>query len=245
MTFALITGAAKRIGMSISIYLASKGYNIILHYNSSKNEAYDTAEKIRSIGRDVHLCHADLSTENGMEYLKSFCDKFEISLLVNNASVFKNDSLLSDDIAESLNEHLQVNLISKVAIIQRVSKSVLLHQMRKLDIINLLDYGIFKTPNNFFSYHLTNRILYSFTQLAARQLAPNAVVNSIALGQTIKNDMQSQKNFDSAITSTPLMCSSTIEEIYKAIDFIIGVKSMTGQVICLDGGMHLSDNQYK
>lgn len=245
MTFALVTGAAKRIGKEIALHLASRGYNIILHYNSSEKEAHETANEIISLGVSVELCGADLSCDEDIEKLISFCRDFPISVLINNASVFENDSILSDNIVESLNKHLQVNLISRIALIQSLSKSVLLHQNNKLDIINLLDYGVVKTPHNFFSYHLTNKILHSFTQLAAKQLAPNVRINSIALGQTLKNDRQSQESFDEARQSTPLGLSSTIEDLCRALDFILGVESLTGQVIFLDGGMHLADNKYK
>ena len=245
MTFALITGAAKRIGLAVAWHLASKGYNIILHYNTSEIEAQEAVKKIKELGVDVKLCKADLSKPDGIDHLKNFCDGFEITLLINNASVFKNDSILSDDIAQSLNEHLQVNFISKVAIIQSISKSVLLSQKNKLDIITLLDYGILKVPQNFFSYHLMNKFLHSFTQLAAKQLAPKVRVNSIALGQTLKNEGQSQERFNEGISSTPLCISSSLDDLYKTMNFILEVRCMTGQLIVLDGGMHLADNQYK
>jgi NAD(P)-dependent dehydrogenase (short-subunit alcohol dehydrogenase family) len=245
MTFALVTGAAKRIGKEIALHLASKGYNIILHYNSSVKEAHETANQIKSFGVSVELCMSDLSCAVGIEKLISFCKEFPVSVLINNASVFENDSILSEDIAESLNKHLQVNLISKVSLIQSIAKSVLLNQKNKLDIINLLDYGVVKAPHNFFSYHLTNKIFHSFTQLGAKQLIPNVRINSIALGQTLKNDKQSDDAFDEARHLTPLGVSSTVEELLKALDFILGVESLTGQIIFLDGGMHLSDNKYK
>jgi NAD(P)-dependent dehydrogenase (short-subunit alcohol dehydrogenase family) len=245
MTFALVTGAAKRIGKEIALHLASKGYDIVLHYNSSEKEAHETANQIKSFGVSVELFRADLSCTEDLEKLISFCRKFPVSVLINNASVFENDSILSEDIAESLNKHLQVNLISKASLIQSIAKSVLLNHKDKLDIINLLDYGVVKAPHNFFSYHLTNKILHSFTQLGAKQLIPNVKLNSIALGQTLKNDRQSDDAFDEARQSTPLRVSSTIKELLMALDFILGVESLTGQVIFLDGGMHLSDNRYK
>jgi len=163
--------------------------------------------------------------------------------VINNASAFKNDSILSDNISDSLLEHLMVNYISRIEIISAVIKSLQINQ--NLDIINLLDYGVYKVPHNFFSYHMANKMMQSFTQLAARQLAPNVRVNSIALGQTLKNDKQSQKNFDNAVSSTLLECSSTTQELLYAIDFILNVKSMTGQTICLDGGMSITDDKYR
>lgn len=240
MTYALVTGGAKRLGLAICKHLSKLGYNIILHYNQSEVEANEAATIIRK--SKVELFKADLSKIDEVKKLSEFCKQFQLSVVVNNASAFKNDSILSDDIGESLTEHLMVNYISRVVIIGEAKKS--LQKGKKLDIINLLDYGIYKVPHNFFSYHMANKMMVAFTQLAARQLAPDAKVNSIALGQTIKNEKQSQQNFDFAVNSTLLGCSSTTEELLRAIDFILSVNSMTGQTICLDGGMSISNDKY-
>ena len=243
MTYALVTGGAKRLGLAICKHLSKIGYNIILHYNQSEVEANEAATIIRKSNMEVELFKADLSKIDEVKKLSEFCKQFQLSVVINNASAFKNDSMLSDHIGESLTEHLMVNYISRVVIIGEAKKS--LQKGKKLDIINLLDYGIYKVPHNFFSYHMANKMMVAFTQLAARQLAPDATVNSIALGQTLKNDKQSQQNFDSALNSTLLGCSSTTEELLRAIDFILSVNSMTGQTIVLDGGMSISNDKYR
>ena len=243
MTYALVTGGAKRLGLAICKHLSKMEYNIILHYNQSEVEANEAATIIRKNNVEVELFKADFSKLDEVKKLSEFCKQFQLSVVINNASAFKNDSMLSDDIGESLTEHLMVNYISRVVIIGEAKKS--LQKGKKLDIINLLDYGVVKAPHNFFSYHLTNKIFHSFTQLGAKQLIPNVRINSIALGQTLKNDKQSDDAFDEARHLTPLGVSSTVEELLKALDFILGVESLTGQIIFLDGGMHLSDNKYK
>ena len=243
MTYALVTGGAKRLGLEICRHLSEKGFNIILHYNQSEIEALESATNLRNNNIKVELFKADLSKIDDAKKLSDFCNKFQPSVVINNAAAFKNDSILSDNISDSLLEHLMVNYISRIEIISGMIKSLQINQ--KLDIINLLDYGIYKVPHNFFSYHMANKMMQSFTQLAARQLAPNVRVNSIALGQTLKNDKQSQKNFDNAVNSTLLGGSSTTQELLYAIDFILNVKSMTGQTICLDGGMSITDDKYK
>ncbi len=243
MSYVLVTGGAKRLGFEICKHLSTKGYNIIIHYNQSEKEALESAAKLRKNNVIVELFQADLNNVDNAKKLSDFCSNFQLSAVINNASAFKNDTILSDNIGDSLLEHLMVNYISRVKIMSGVSKSLQIGQ--KLDIINLLDYGIYKAPDNFFSYHMANKMMQAFTQLAARQLAPNVRVNAIALGQTLKNDNQSQKNFDNAVNSTLVAGSSTTEELLHAIDFILKVKSMTGQTICLDGGMSITDDKYK
>jgi NAD(P)-dependent dehydrogenase (short-subunit alcohol dehydrogenase family) len=243
MSYIVVTGGAKRIGAEICKHFAKKHYNIILHYNQSEVEATSLATDLRKYNVKVELFKADLGNLNETNELSDFCKNFPISAIINNASAFKNDSIMSDNFIDSLTEHLTVNYLSRVALIKDIKDS--LQPQEKLDIINLLDYGMYKVPDNFFSYHMANKMMNQFTQLAARQLAPNIRINSIALGQTLKNEKQSQKNFEDAINATPLKCSSTTDELLQAIDFILSVKSMTGQTICLDGGMSLSDDKYR
>lgn len=245
MTYALVTGGAKRLGFIVAHHLAKKGYNIILHYNASKAVAAEAAAALRDCGAKVEIYRADLAEKNQIHRLTEFCKKFDISVVINNASAFENDSIMSEDIEASLEKHLMVNVIARVALIKEIVKSFRLHDGERLDIINLLDYGIYKVPCNFFSYHLANKIMHSVTQLCAKQLAPAVRANGIALGQTLKSEKQSQKKFEEAITSSLLQCSSTPDELVKAVDFILSVSSMTGQVICLDGGMSVADEKYK
>ena len=61
---ALITGGAKRLGRSISKELASAGYNVIIHYNSSENDALSLKEELLELGVDVFLLQADLLNDN-------------------------------------------------------------------------------------------------------------------------------------------------------------------------------------
>ena len=46
---ALVTGGAKRLGREISTYLASRGYDVAVHYNNSESEALDVTKEINSI----------------------------------------------------------------------------------------------------------------------------------------------------------------------------------------------------
>lgn len=239
MTYALVTGAAKRIGKAVALHLSRSGYDIILHYNNSEKEAVTTADEIKSLGGKCIPCKADLSTIAGINALQSICGLYEITLAINNASHFKNDNLYSADLDDSMNEHFAVNFISKSQIIKTISRQ----NLEKVDIINLMDYGVVKTPSTFFSYHLSNKFLKEWTEMYARQVSSNIRINSIALGYTMRNDTQSC--FEEVIETYPLRCSSTVDEICRTIDFITSVKSMTGQTIFLDGGMRLTDDKYR
>ena len=89
---ALVTGAAKRIGREISIYLAGRGYDVAVHYHSSEKEALSVVEDIRSEGRVAEAIYADLLNEAEVSTLvprAAEALKGPLTLLVNNASIFE------------------------------------------------------------------------------------------------------------------------------------------------------------
>lgn len=239
MTFALVTGSAKRIGYEIVKHLVSQNHTVILHYNSSHEDAKMAKKDLKN---KVILCRANLSKKSGVQKVISYCQQYAVQTIIHNASVFENDSIYNFE--ASFLDHMNVNLSARLQIIQSIAKQYSLHTKNKLNIINILDYGILTIPHNFFSYHLANKILHSLTEMIARQIGPIGRINNIALGQTLKNDKQSQENFDAIIQNTLLGCSSTINELLLAIDFLSNVRSMTGQTLCLDGGMSLYNKQY-
>ena len=103
----------------------------------------------------------------------------------------------SSDLEESLSKHLNINTIAPISIAQGIVETDAIS--KEFDIINILDYSVFKAPHNFFSYHLSKKILSSWTRLGAKQLAPNIKVNGIALGQILRNSSQSIEEYTAAV----------------------------------------------
>lgn len=113
---ALITGGATRIGKIIALALASQGYNIALHYNSSILKAKQTAKLIESSNNSkCHTFACDLSKEKSTIHLIARVIKKcpNLNLLVNNASTFKKSNFktaqlknFNDDINLHLKHHL-------------------------------------------------------------------------------------------------------------------------------------------
>ena len=83
---ALITGGAKRLGRAISKDLARSGYNVIIHYNNSEDDAFSLREELLELGNDVHLIQADLLNEGEtislFDKCKNLTDK-PVNLLIN------------------------------------------------------------------------------------------------------------------------------------------------------------------
>lgn len=241
MPTALITGCAKRVGHNLALHLAMQGWDIGIHYLHSDIEAKELKNKIQKMGCKAYIIKADLSNLSKIKNL--FSKSLDpVTLLVNNAAFFENDTV-SELNYETLHKHITINLEAPIILSQQFTEQ--LPNNINGNIVNILDYSIFRTPHNFLSYSVSKSGLHYFTKIAAKQLAPRIRVNAIALGQTICNPKQNIHKFLKICEATPLQRSGTIEETCQTLDFILKVESMTGQVITLDGGMHISDMKYQ
>jgi len=237
LSYALITGAAKRIGKALAISLADKGLNIILHYNTSVDEAKSLQKIIINLGRKCILLRNDFASLSFN--LDTF--KMPISVLINNASVFENDYLDKIEMKNLLHT-LNINFTYPAILTKLVLKNS--SYKGQINVINILDTIIYKLLKNFSTYYLSKKSLADFTRLSALFYAPDARVNGISLGQIMKNDNQSQENFNKSVKNNPLGHSGTVEEICNTVDFLINTRSITGQIISLDGGSHLNNFTY-
>lgn len=236
---ALITGAARRIGKTIACALAREGWDIALHYNNSQNEAEDTIKYIKSLGVNGIIVHADLKNEAQLRtIIRQVNDKLgKITCLVNNASVLKNDNI-DNFSTESWNENMQVNLYAPIILIQEFAKQ--LPEGNGGNVINMLDYAVWRYPERFMSYTASKAALWALTQQLALALATKKIrINGIGPGKILQNIYENTDNFIKGRTSGPLGSDSSPDEIASAILFIISSPSMTGQMIALDGGKHL------
>jgi NAD(P)-dependent dehydrogenase (short-subunit alcohol dehydrogenase family) len=238
LSYALITGSAKRIGRNIAIFLAKEGWDIIIHYNKSTNEAQNLQKTICSLNKKCLLYQADFSKN---ENLYHTIQGLPIGLIVNNASIFNNDSL-ENITKENLINNLNINFITPTLITKKILNNST--YQGQINIINILDNIIYKLPKNFSSYFFSKKSFADYTRLSAKLHAPIARINGISPGQILKNDTQSEKNFEKSFKSNPLGYSGTIDEICNTIDFILKNKSITGQIISLDGGSHLDNVNY-
>ncbi len=234
---ALITGASKRVGKSIAIFLAKKGYNIAIHYNKSEKEAKNLKSQIQSFGVQVNCFKLDLQKVDKIsKWFEKINDYFgTINLLINNASTFYYDSLQSSSI-EGFDKHFDVNLKAPFFISKKFVESL---KNKKGDIVNIIDQRVLNITPYFTTYTLSKCGLYSMTKSLALSLAPNIKVNAIAPGPTLKSHRQSEKQFKEQILRTPLKKKVLLKEINYGIDFFLNNNSITGELISLDSGQNL------
>lgn len=235
---ALVTGAGKRIGRAIACALAADGYAVGVHYNRSAEDAERTVAEITAAGGKAIALGADLMREAEVEHLvpKAREALGPLGVLVNNASTFEYDSWQTAD-RHSWDLHLEPNLRAPFVLSQAFARG--LPEGRHGAIINMIDQRVWSLTPHFMSYTVSKTGLWTLTRTLALALAPKVRVNAIGPGPALPSRHQTQEQFDRQVASMPLACGTSPEEICLSVRFLLAARSMTGQMIALDGGQHL------
>ena len=231
---AIVTGGSKRIGKSIVKKLSFLGWKVIIHYNSNKNDALSLQKEIQKKGGAASIIKANLNSSKATEELISKSEKKfgKLTLLVNNASIFENDSVHSLTI-DTWDIHNNVNTKAPLLLSQSFAK--LLPKKEPGVIINIIDQRVFSPRPDFISYSSSKNSLFWLTKVLAQALSPKIRVCAIGPGPTLKGARQTDNDFKNQSQSVPLGNGSSPEDISQAIEFILNASSFTGQMITLDG----------
>ena len=235
---ALVTGAGRRIGRALALALAEAGWTVAIHYNRSETEANETVAQIEAQGGRARAVRADLADETATESLiaRAADAVGPLTLLVNNASIFDND--LWDTVTnESWDQHMRVNLRAPFVLIQEFARRR--PPRVSANVVNLIDERVWNPTPFFVSYTVSKMGLWGLTQTLALALAPEVRVNAIGPGPTLQSVHQTPEQFRRQWAMMPLRRPIAVEEICRALRFILDAPSMTGQMIALDGGQHL------
>ncbi|CAN5189601.1 SDR family oxidoreductase [soil metagenome] len=235
---ALVTGGARRIGRTIALALAQRGWDVAVHYHHSEAEALTAVAEIEALGRRAAAFCCDLADEAASKALlgRVTAELGQVSCLVNNASLFENDSAADFSLAR-LDAHMHANLAAPILLSQA------LHQATPAGsqsvVINLLDQKLFNLNPDFLSYTLSKAALHSATTMLAQALAPKVRVVGVAPGISLISGNQSEGGFAKAHAQTPLGRSSTPDDIAAAVCFLAEAPAITGTTLVVDGGQHL------
>ncbi|MFL2661189.1 MAG: SDR family NAD(P)-dependent oxidoreductase [Alphaproteobacteria bacterium] len=233
----LITGGAQRIGKSIAKYLGGLGYNIAIQYYKSHESAKELAKHFKALDvkfssykfdfegkKDINLFYKDILKDFG-----------EIDILINNASTFEFDTLMSSD-EKKFDKHINVNLKAPFFL----SKSFVGGLKKKRGIIiNILDQRVKNITPYFTSYTISKTALYSLTKSLSISLAPNIRVNGISPGPTLMSKNQNKNQFRKQVLRTPLKTQVKLSEINAGVSYLLDNQSITGEVLTLDSGQSL------
>lgn len=235
---ALVTGAARRLGRAIAIGLARAGWDVAVHYGTSRDEALEVVGEIESLGRRAAALPADLADE---EATRAMFDAAQarlgpIGCVVNNASRFEFDRPETFGY-QALAAHSAPNLAAPLLLAQRLHAAV--PEGEQAVVINLLDQKLDNLNPDFFSYTLTKAALLAATRMMAMSFAPRVRVVGVSPGITLVSGNQTEGGFAAAHAMAPLGRSSLPEDIVAAVVFLADARAITGVNLLVDGGQHL------
>ena len=182
---ALVTGGGKRIGKAIVEDLAAHGFAVVIHASRSLAEAEALAVRIRDDGGRAAAVAADLTD---MGAVGDLVDRAEaalgpVSLLVNNASLFVDDSVRDFDWA-AWDRHFAIHVKAPALLAQAFARA--LPKGQEGLIVNMIDQRVWRPTPRYFSYALSKSTLWAATQMMAQALGPHIRVNAIGPGPTLQ-----------------------------------------------------------
>ena len=245
---ALVTGAAHRLGRAMALYLAGRGFDVAVHYAGSHDDAAALVAQIQKMGRKAVALQADLIHEEQTQSLLPRVVEAlggPLTLLVNNASIFEYDSLTSAT-RQSWDRHMESNLRAPFVLTQafaaQAPKTIVDLAGEPVSqgmVVNMIDQRVRKLTPEFMTYSLAKMGLWALTQTSAQALAPDIRVNAIGPGPTLQGARQSAQHFERQRAATVLGRGANPADITAALGYFLDAPSVTGQLICVDGGQHL------
>ena len=234
---ALITGAARRIGKAMAQHLASQGWNIAIHYNSSELEARQFCDELVGAypNQQFEIFKANLNLPDEVELLiPQVIQKMQvIDLLINNASVFE-PAQLGDTTTDFLDRQMNVNFKAPFILMHDFAKS-----FKSGVIVNFVDTRIVTNQSNFAAYSISKKALWELTKMAALEFGPGIRVNAIAPGLTLPPEEKGDDYLLKLAEKIAMKRPGGLEPILKSLDFILNNDYLTGQLLFCDGGENL------
>jgi len=234
---ALITGAAKRVGKAMAQHLASQGWNIAIHYNTSEREARLFCDELVGAhpNQQFEIFKANLNLPDEVELLiPQVVQKMKvIDLLINNASVFE-PAPISNTTTEFLDRQMNVNFKAPFILMHDFAQS-----LKSGVIVNFVDTRIVTNQSNFAAYSISKKALWELTKMAALEFGPDIRVNAIAPGLTLPPEEKGEDYLLKLAEKIAMKRPGGLEPILRSLDFILNNDYLTGQLLFCDGGENL------
>ncbi len=238
---ALVTGAARRIGLLIAEHLGLHGYSVIIHCSkASLPEAKAAVARLAGRGIAASVVVGDLLDPVVPGHIIAEAGRAfgPLSLLVNNAALFAQDSAFNIDLG-LWDRHFAVNLRAPLLLAQHFVRQV--PAGSEAAIVNLIDQRVLRSTPQFFSYSLTKSALWAATRSMAQAFAPLHIrVNGVGPGPVLPSMPQGEEGFAAEVAGLPLRHAVAPEEIAEAVLYLAEARSVTGQMIAVDAGQHLA-----
>lgn len=238
----LLTGASRGIGREIALHIAKPGVNIFLNYNQSFEDVKHIAVLAENKGAKCFLLQTDISNH---EDIKGMFDKIysytdRIDILINNAGIIQKKYFISVT-EDDWDKVIDTNLKGAFLCAKYAARNMI--KFKKGCIVNIISTVTERILSMQSSYIASKSGLKGLTQAMAKELGPfNIRVNAVSPGPVFTDIYQYTEGEKLEILElTPLKRYTECEDIAEVVSFLISekAKQISGQVICVDGGLSL------
>lgn len=236
---ALVTGASRGIGRAIALKLAEAGAIVLVNYNGSKERAQAVVEEIVVKGGQSEAIQCDVADYEACgKMINNVIEKYgRIDILVNNAGITR-DNLILRMSEEDYDTVLNTNLKGAFNTIKHTSKNFVKQKGGK--IINISSVSGVVGNAGQANYSASKAGLIGLTKSVAKELGSRGVcVNAVAPGfiETEMTETLGEKMLEKVKPMIPLGKLGTVDDVAQMVTFLAGADYITGQVICVDGGL--------
>lgn len=237
----LVTGASRGIGRATAIELAAQGAVVIINYNGSRERALEVKETIEAAGGTADIVKCNVAEFASCEVMiKEVIEKYKrLDILINSAGITK-DGLLMKMTQADFDDVININLKGTFHCIRFASRYMM--KQRSGRIINIASVIGIRGNAGQANYAASKAGIIGLTKSAARELASRSItVNAVAPGfiETEMTDVLPEAVKEEALKQIPLGRFGSPDDIARTIAFLASEEAgyITGQVLCVDGGM--------
>ena len=238
---AVVTGASRGIGRAIALELGRRGNFVVVNYNGSAEKAEAVKQEIEAARVEACAMQCDVSDYGACEaFMKDVIKEYKrIDILVNNAGVTR-DGLLMQMKEEDFDTVVDTNLKGAFHTIRFAARQML--KQRSGRIINLSSVVGLRGNGGQVNYSASKAGIIGLTKSAAKELASRGItVNAIAPGfiETEMTAVLPEETKAATLKEIPLQKFGKPEDVAQAAAFLASEEAayITGQVLCVDGGM--------